>query len=240
MYEFEYMTKINELLQKAHDKNKEEIKKLARIVADCIKNDKIIHTFGTGHSHMIGIELFARAGGLGNVNALLDPDALTAFGAQRSGAIEKLPGIADLIYDNYKIEKGDIMIISSNSGRNALPIEMAMRCKKEGVYVIAVTNLTQSMATTSRHPSGKKLYEFADSILDNCVPTGDALMNINGILTGPGSSISSMFLLDTVVCEALKICASEGIKAPVFQSQNVDGFDNDAIYKKYDGRIKHF
>ncbi len=240
MYEFEYMTKINELLQKAHDVNKEEIKKLARIFADCIKNDKVIHTFGTGHSHMIGIELFARAGGLGNVDAMLDPDSLTAFGAQRSGAIEKLPGLADLIYDNYKIEKGDIMIISSNSGRNAVPIEMAMRSQKEGVYVVAVTNLEQSKATTSRHPSGKKLYEYADSILDNCVPSGDALLNIDGVLTGPGSSISSMFLLDTIVAEALKICAAEGVKAPVFQSQNVDGFDNDAIYNKYEGRVKHF
>ena len=130
---------------------------------------------------MIGIELFARAGGLGNVNALLDPDALTSNGAQRSCALEKLPGLADIIYDSYKIEKGDIMIVTSNSGRNAVPIEMAMRCKKEGVFCIAVTNLAQSQATTSRHPSGKKLYEFADCVLDTCVPSGDALLDINGI-----------------------------------------------------------
>lgn len=240
MYEFEYMEKINELLRRTHDTNKEQVKFLAEKVAECIKNDKIIHTFGTGHSHMIGIELFARAGGLGNVNAILDPDALTAVGAQRSGAVEKLTGLADIIFDNYKIEKNDMMIISSNSGRNALPIEMAMRCQKEGVFVTAVTNLEQSKATTSRHPSGKKLYEFADCVLDNCVPSGDALLNIDGVLTGPGSSISSMFLLDTIVTEALKICAREGIKAPVFQSQNVDGFNNDAIYEKYDGRVKHF
>ena len=240
MYEFEYMQKLTDLLQVVHDTNKDKVKQLARVFADCIKNDKVIHTFGTGHSHMIGIELFARAGGLGNVDAILDPDSLTAFGAQRSGAVEKLPGLSDIIYDNYKIEKGDIMIISSNSVRNAVPIEMAMRCQKEGVFVVAVTNLEQSKATTSRHPSGKKLYEFADCVLDNCVPSGDALLNINGIKTGPGSSITSMFLLDTIVCEALKICDAEGIKAYVFQSQNVDGFNNDAIYEKYDGRVKHF
>lgn len=240
MYEFEYMEKVDGLLKKTHDTNKEQVKFLAEKVAECVKNDKIIHTFGTGHSHMIGIELFARAGGLGNVNAILDPDSLTAFGAQRSGAVEKLTGLADIIFENYKIEKGDIMIISSNSGRNALPIEMAMRCQKEGVFVVAVTNLEQSKAATSRHPSGKKLYEFADCILDNCVPSGDALVNIDGMLTGPGSSISSMFLLDTIVTEALKICVREGIKVPVFQSQNVDGFNNDAIYEKYDGRVKHF
>lgn len=240
MFEFEYVTKLNELMNTAYEKNKETIKVLARKFADNIKEDHLIHTFGTGHSHMVGIELFARAGGLGNVNALLDPDTITSNGAQRSGAIEKLPGLADIIYDSYKIEQGDIMIVSSNSGRNAVPIEMAMRCRKEGIYTIAVTNLAQSQATTSRHPSGKKLYEFADCILDTCVPSGDALLNINGIKTGPGSSIISMFLLNTVVCEAIKICKEEGIKVPVFQSQNVDGFDNDAIYAKYNDRIKWY
>lgn len=237
--EFEYMNRLSALLEKAAEENKDKIKELSEKFAENMMNDKIIHTFGTGHSHMIGIELFARAGGLGNVNALLDPDTLTSFGAQRSGAIEKLPGLADIIYNNYNIQPGDIMIISSNSGRNAVPIEMAMRCQKEGVYVVAVTNLSQSMATTSRHPSGKKLYEFADMVLDTCVPSGDSLMEIGGIKTGPGSSIVSMFLLDTIVCEAIKICTDKGFRPYVFQSQNVDGFDNDAIYKKYEGRVKH-
>ena len=240
MYTFDYMTKLSDLLQVVHDTNKETISLLAEKFAENIANDKMIHTFGTGHSHMIGIELFARAGGLGNVNAMLDPDTLSAYGAQRSGAIEKLSGLADVIFDNYKIEKGDIMIISSNSGRNAVPIEMAMRCQKEGIYVIALTNVEQSSNTTSRHHSGKRLFECVDCVLDNRVPTGDAIMNIDGILTGPGTSIVSMFILNTIVCEAIQICANKGIKVPVFQSQNVDGFDNDSIYTKYDGRVKHF
>ncbi|MFV0255068.1 MAG: sugar isomerase domain-containing protein [Erysipelotrichaceae bacterium] len=240
MYNFEYMNKLDELLHKVATANEKTIKELARVFADNIKNDKIIHTFGTGHSHMIGIELFARAGGLGNVNAILDPDVLTSFGARRSSSIEKLSGLADIIFESYKIEKGDIMIITSNSGRNALPIEMAMRCKKEGIYVIALTNLEQSKNTVSRHHSAKRLFECADCILDNMVPSGDALLNIGGILTGAGSSIASMFILNTIVCEALQICADEGVKPYVFQSQNVDGFDNDEIYNKYANRVKHF
>ena len=240
MYEFEYMTKLTECLKVAYETNKETIKELAEVFAKNIMEDRIIHTFGTGHSHMIGIELFARAGGLGNVNAMLDPDVITSNGAQRSCALEKLSGLADIVFDNYKIEAGDLMIISSNSGRNAMPIEMAMRCQKEGVIAIAVTNLKQSQATTSRHSSGKKLYEFCDYVLDTCVPSGDALMDINGIKTGPASSITSMFLLNAVWTEAIKIVTEKGFKPYVFQSQNVDGFDNDAIYKKYDGRIKWF
>ena len=218
MYEFEYMNKITEVLEKSYETNKDLIKDLAVKFAENIKTGHVIHTFGTGHSHMVGIELFARAGGLGNVDAMLDPDTLTAFGAQRSGAIEKLSGLADIIYDQYNIQKGDIMIITSNSGRNAVPIEMAMRCQKEGIYTIAVTNLEQSKNTTSRHPSGKRLFECVDAIIDTAGPTGDSMMTIGSI----------------------KILDAEGIKAPVLQSQNVDGFDNDAIYKAYEGKVKHF
>ncbi|MBQ6335132.1 MAG: SIS domain-containing protein [Erysipelotrichaceae bacterium] len=237
---YEYGDKICELLKIAEEKNKDTIAMLAEKFAENIMNDKVIHTFGTGHSHMLGIELFARAGGLGNVDAMLDPDTLTSFGAQRSGAMEKTSGVSDVIYDSYNIEPGDIMIITSNSGRNAMPIEMAMRCQKEGVYVVALTNLEQSRNTTSRHPSGKRLFECADCIIDSCVPSGDASMDIDGIKTGPASSIVTMFLINTVVTEAIKIVTSKGKRPYVFQSQNVDGFDNNAIYEHFKGRVKHF
>ncbi len=237
---FEYGDKIIELIRHAEEVNKDVIKVFAEKVAENIENDKVIHTFGTGHSHILGIELFARAGGLGNVDAMLDPDTLTSFGAQRSGAMEKTCGVSDVIYDSYKIEKGDIMIITSNSGRNAMPIEMAMRAQKEGIYVVAITNVNQSKNQTSRHPSGKRLFECADLIVDSCVPDGDATLNLNGIKTGPASSIVTMFLVNTVVSEAIKIVQSHGKRPYVFQSQNVDGFNNDDIYKHFEGRVKHF
>lgn len=239
MEKFEYMDKIHKLLNIVYEKNEKNILILARKIADNIKNDKLIHTFGTGHSHMIGIELFVRAGGLGNVDAILDPNVLTSAGARRSGDLEKISGLADVIFNNYTIETGDMMIICSNSGRNAMPIEMALRCKKEGVFTVAVTNLEQSKQSISRHHSGKKLYECVDLVLDNCVPFGDALVDIDGIKTGPGSSITSMFILNTAVSEAIRICKEEGIDVQVFQSQNVDGFNNDKIYDKYRYRVKH-
>ena len=237
---FEYGDKIIEVIKYAEEKNKDVIKMLAEKFAENMENDKVIHTFGTGHSHMLGIELFARAGGLGNVDAMLDPDTLTSFGARRSGAMEQTCGVADVIYDSYNIQPGDIMIITSNSGRNAMPIEMAMRCKKEGVYCVALTNVEQSKNSKSRHPSGLRLFEIADCVVDSCVPTADATLDLDGIKTGPASSIVTMFIVDTIVSEAIKIVLSHGKRPYVFQSQNVDGFDNDAIYKHFEGRVKHF
>ena len=227
---YEYGNKIVEVMEKAEEVNKDTVKMLAEKFAENIENDKVIHTFGTGHSHMLGIELFARAGGLGNVDAMIDPDTLTSFGAQRSGAMEKVSGVSDVIYDSYNIQPGDIM----------MPIEMAMRCQKEGIYVIAMTNLEQSRNTTSRHPSGKRLFECVDCVIDTCVPAGDATLDLEGIKTGPASSIVTMFLINTIVSEAIKIVLSHGKRPYVFQSQNVDGFDNDAIYEHFKGRVKHF
>ncbi len=237
--EFAYMNKLTSILDEVYETNKDKIKDLAEKFAENIMEDRIIHTFGTGHSHMIGIELFARAGGLGNVDAMLDPDVLTSNGAVRSGALEKLPGVSDIVYDNYTAKAGDIMIVISNSGRNSMPIEMAMRAKKEGLFVVAVTSLKQSEKMISRHPSGKKLYEVVDVVLDNCAPGGDGCLNINGYITGAVSSIASMFILNTITSEAIKIVTDKGFKPYIFQSQNVDGFNNDAIYEHYRGRVKH-
>jgi uncharacterized phosphosugar-binding protein len=240
MYKYAYINKVVELIDKIYETQQPVIDELAKKFAENIKNNHIIHVFGTGHSHMIGIELFARAGGLGNVNAILDQDVLTSNGARRSGALEKVSGISDVIFDQHKFEKGDIMIVTSNSGRNAMPIEMAMRAKKEGVYTVAMTNLKQSEKTTSRHPSGKRLFECVDIVIDSCVPEGDSMMDVGNVKTGPGSSVSGVVILNTIVNEALQILAKEGVKLPVFQSQNVDGFNNDEIYNNYEDRVKHF
>lgn len=240
MYKYEYSNKIVELLDSVCKSNESKIDEISTLLSKVIINDKIIHTFGSGHSHIVGIELFARAGGLGNVNAILDPDILTSSGAVRGSKIEQLSGIADIIYDNHHIEQGDIMIIISNSGRNALPIEMAYRCKKEGIYCIGVSAIEQSSLMTSRHPSKKRLCEIVDCTLDIKTPAGDALLDIQGIKTGPSSTIAATFLLNTIISESIKKAVESGYKPMVFQSQNVDGFSNDDIYKHYENRIKHF
>ena len=237
---FAYSEALLAVMKQAEEQNREMIEALSARFAETIMQDRIIHVFGTGHSHMIGVELFARAGGLGNINALLDPDTIPSFGAQRAGRMEQCSGVADAIFDSYRIEKGDLMVITSNSGRNAVPIEMAMRCQKEGIYTIAMTNVSQSKQAKSRHASGKKLYECADCVLDTCVPFGDALAQIGPYQSGPASTIVGMFLMNLVVDEAIRKVVAAGKPLYIFQSQNVDGFDNDVIYEHFQDRCKHF
>lgn len=234
-----YVEEIQKLITKVEETQMDNIKKAAEVFAETIKNDKIIHVFGTGHSHMIGIEMFVRAGGLAPVNAMLDDTIITNFGARKGSEMERLPGLAKIIWDQYSINKGDIMIIISNSGRNSVPVEMAMLAKEKGIYLIALTSLNHSKTCESRHSSGKRLFELADLVIDNCVPKGDFLLDFNGVTSGPASTIAGSLIVDSIVVETINILSKEGYKLPVYTSQNVDGYNNDDLYEKYEGRIKH-
>lgn len=234
-----YFEKINELLNTIQSTQYDKIKKVSEIFTQKIKEDKIIHVFGTGHSHMIAIEMFVRAGGLANVNAMLDDTITTAAGARKGSEMERLSGLAEIIWQQYRIEKEDVMIIISNSGRNSVPVEMAIKAKEEGLMLIAITSLQHASACASRHPSGKRLFELADIIIDNCVAAGDSLLDFNGIKSGPGSTIAGAAIANSIIAETLKNLSGERAPLPVFTSQNMDGYNNDALYERYENRIKH-
>jgi len=236
---FEYFEKIKTQLDRLVQGQEATIQLAAQWVAETIIHDRIIHTFGTGHSHMIGLELFVRAGGLANVNAMLDSIVMTAEGSRRSAEIERIPGLAKIIWDQHKIGPDDIIFVISNSGRNAMPIEMAQIAKEFGIKVIAITSMEQSTRYPSRHHSGKKLFDFADLVLDNRVPSGDGILHIDGNLTGAVSTISGVFLVNLVATEGMKIAAEAGVKLPIYFSQNIDGFSNEELYARYEGRVKH-
>lgn len=215
------------------------INQLVNMVEKTIEEDRMIHVFGTGHSHMVGVEVFVRAGGLANVNAMMDFDAVSISGAVRGSKIERISGIADIIFDEHDIHVDDLMFIVSNSGRNAIPVEMALRAKKEGITTVAVTSMTQSQSQPSRHESGKKLYEITDFVLDNGASNGDgAIVLSNRAVTGGVSTISGMFLLHTIFTEAILRLDKKGFKTPLYTSQNVDGYQNDELFERYKGRVK--
>jgi len=234
-----YYNEIQKLLERINETQYEKIIETSKLFARKVEEDKIVHFFGTGHSHMISIEMFVRAGGLANINAILDDTITTAAGARKGSKLEGLSGLAEIIWEQYNIDKSDIMVIISNSGRNSVPVEMAMKAKKEGLTLIAITSLDHSRNCLSRHTSGKRLFELADIVLDNCVPGGDSLLEFGGIKSGPGSTMAGVFIVNSILSETLKILNEKGIPLPIFTSQNVDGFNNDDLYRKYSSRIKH-
>ncbi|QUM81643.1 sugar isomerase domain-containing protein [Moritella sp. 5] len=235
---FEYFNHLQPRLTSLVEANKDTLSKATELFTKAIVDDKMVQVLGTGHSHMIGLEGFIRAGGLGNINAILDSVLLTNDGALRGSAMEKLSGLAEVVWNNQNISSGDVIMIISNSGRNALPIEFAKIAKSKGHSVIAITSVEQSSKYESRHSSGLKLMDIADIVIDNCVPTGDGLCNINGNITGAFSSIAGMLIMNILTVEAQKEAIKQGVTPLVFSSQNVDGFNNDHVYKHFGSRLK--
>ena len=236
---FEYSTVITDQLHRISTTQEAPIRIAAQHFANAIIEDRMIHTFGTGHSHMIGLELFTRAGGLANVNAILDTTVLSVEGARRGAEVERIPGLAAVILENYRLTSGDVMVIISNSGRNAMPIEVANLAKEKGLYTIGITSLIQTKQYPSRHPSGQNLFQVVDLVIDNCVPSGDVTMNINGFRTGPASTISGVFIVNTIMTEACKLAAEKSVKLPIYHSQNIDGYSNEDLYQRFEDRVKH-
>lgn len=220
-----YIDVAIELLQKLKTQE-EAIQKAASLVAKTIEENGLIHVFGTGHSHMIVEEAYARAGGLIPVDPILEPSLMLHEGYGKSSALERLSGLAKIILDSRPsgVKENDVAIIVSNSGRNAAPIEMAMLFKEKNVPVIAITSLSHSRQVTSRHSSGKKLYEVADVVLDNMGEPGDAALEIHGlpVKVCPTSTISGAALLWEVLGRAVAIAVSHNATPPVIVSGNLD------------------
>ncbi|MGH9449869.1 MAG: sugar isomerase domain-containing protein [Terriglobia bacterium] len=223
----------------------EPIAAAAEIVASTLENGGIVHTFGTGHSSLLAQEMFYRAGGLVAVNPILDPRLGFECGAFESTAFERSADGAAELAEKAGFHAGDTGIVISNSGRNPLPVEMALRMKAAGMKVIALTNLDQSRASSSRHTSGKRLFEIADAMLDNHCPPGDAAVQIEGLpqRLGPLSTILGASILHAVFLEAAALLAARGKPPVTLISANISGVSTEDLHKSvepYQDRIRYY
>ncbi len=238
----QYATSAQAVLQRIVDTQMEQIERAAQIIAAAFASDGILYTFGTGHSHVIAEDVAYRAGGLAPVDAILEPSLTGHAKVWQSEYMERVEGMAEVILNYYRVSSKDVLVVISNSGRNAAPIEMAAGARERGVPVIAITSLAHSKGTTSRHSSGKKLYQLADVVIDNCCPKGDCLLHLDGLPApiGAGSGVAGLFIIHSVIVQTIQNLLDRGIDPPVFRSGNLDGSDefNQAVLERYRGRIK--
>jgi uncharacterized phosphosugar-binding protein len=228
------------VLREIFSEEQEAMERTARLAADSIMSGGVLHLFGTGHSHTIALEAFGRAGGLSAVNAIVDY-ALTAFNQGRDGNLERLHGYAAVLIESEDLRHGEVVIVVSNSGINAVPIEFALGCKELGLHVVALTNLRHSRASTSRHISGTKLYEVAEIVIDTHGVPGDAAVELNGAgATGPTSTVAAAAIVNAVTARIAELLIETGAPNPVLVSQNLPGMEdhNRALMERYRNRSR--
>ena len=219
----EYLGKALAIAQRAADTQLGAIRVAAGLVADALAGGKTFWVFGTGHSHALAEELYGRAGGLADVRAILEPGMMLHEGLQKSSLLERLPGLADVLLEINPLAAGDVVLIASNSGRNAVPVEFALGARARGVQVIALTSLAHSNAVTSRAPGGQRLFETADVVLDNCGEPGDALIKVPGTPepTGATSTLVGALLLQALTVEVVTRLTDRGQPPNILRSLNV-------------------
>jgi uncharacterized phosphosugar-binding protein len=240
----EYIDGLQAILERIKREQVSNIKQAGLFVAEALSAGGIIHTFGTGHSHLIADEAFFRAGGIAAVNPILHERLIFLRGALESTRTEQEYGFARQLLAGEDVRDIDAAIIISNSGRNAAPIEMALEMKALGLKVIAITNLEQSRAATPRHSSGKRLYEVVDVVIDNCVPPGDAVLELPGLETriGPSSTVAGAAIINSIIIEAVANLLRQDKPVPVLPSANSDGVSEQSLsemLRRYQARIKY-
>ena len=205
----------------------------------------VVHAFGTGHSEAFAMEIAGRAGGLIPTNKIALRDLVLrgslAVDSLGGSSLERDPAIVRELWDLSPIHPGDVFVIASNSGVNGSIVGFALLAKENGHSVIAVTSLEHTMAVQPKHPSGQRLRDVADVVLDNLAPFGDATLGLAGdVPVGSVSSITSAFIAQLLTVGVAERIAASGERPPLYLSANVPGGDqhNSELEQKYAGRIR--
>lgn len=238
-----YLDTTMQLLERIKEEESAMIAQAAKLMADAIEQGHCIFAFGCTHSSLPIQDIVYRAGGLMLVNPIFGPGiaALDIKPATISSAMEQMQGYAKVILDTSPMRSGDVLILVSVSGRNAVPIELAQLARERGIQVIGVTSREYSEAVTSRHPSGRKMHDFANVVLDNKAPKGDAILESKEVPQkfNPVSGVTSTALLQALIAATVEELLSRGIVPPIFLAGNVDGGVeyNAHLIEKYHDRI---
>lgn len=235
----DYTKAVESLLENIRKDNADVVAQAAALLKRTVDGSGLVYVFGSGHSAILVEEAFHRAGGLIPVYPVMHEFLSPHTTPKISGKLERLEGVAPILFARCGAKQGDMMWIASNSGINAAAIEMAAECKKAGVTTVAVTSLAHSKKATSRHSTGKRLFELCDLVLDNHCPSGDALVEIAGVRVAAGSTIANSFMYHWVLTSACELWAKEGKQLPIYQSANTPGGDahNEKLEASYRSRI---
>lgn len=244
-----YKKTINDILDKIAAEI-ETIRRAAVKMAEAIARDDIVHVIGPGgHSNMAVEEVFWRAGGFAAINAILDPGTNLIHGGARSMIVERTPGYGIRVLDAYRVGRkpGEIIIIANAYGVNAMCIDIVEEARRRQMVTIGVTSRSYADVLAadhpSRHPSGKNLYQQVDYFLNNHLPYGDSIVEIEGTnrRTGPTSTFCNVFTINLLMMETAKALVGMGVEPPLLMSGNLPGGDeaNRQLIEKYIPKVKH-
>lgn len=236
----DYFDRLSAHLTHLRDSQAQSMAQAVELIVQAARRDRRVFVFGTGHSHMLAEEVHYRAGGLAITVPVLSAFTMLHESAASSTKFERISGMVQPLLQRYDIGTGDVLLVVSNSGVNAAPVEAARFGREAGAKVIALTSVTYSKASANGR---LRLAELADIVLDNEVPAGDAMMPLphSEMKAGAISTAVGATILNAVFCGVAAQLAAEGGEVPVYRSANMPGAAdiNDRLVEKYKARNPH-
>ncbi len=230
----QYRERINAVLEQIWTTQAANIERAAALMAEVIQRDGLVHLFGSGHSVLPVQDIFPRYGSFPGFHPLMDArlmwcNVLGTHGAKGLLWLERREGYAPILFENEPIRAGDVMLVFSHGGLNAVAIEVLQEACRRGLKTVAVTSLDNYRQRPATHSSGKKLADVADLVIDNCTPAEDALVRVAGwkAPVAAGSTVACVTIAMALVAQVAAELAKRGVQPPVFVSPNVPGFPSD-------------
>jgi len=244
MVSHQYFQILHDILDKVEHTQKASMDLAAERLVDTVMGGGKVYFFGCTHAGILSQEAFYRTGGLAVINPIF-PRGLQCdtVPITDTSALERKDGYGREIAIQSGLKQGDMLFIHSVSGRNAVPVELALEAQRLGVFVVCITSLTYSRQSEPRGASGKRLFEASDLIIDNCGCFGDAALSLDGFpqKVSPTSTVIGAAIVNAIVADAAEMFLIRGQVPPVFLSANIEGGDrhNEILMKKYKNQIDY-
>ena len=245
--DFGYLESTLAVLRRVEEEQQENIEKAAALMTDAIADDRLIHVYGGGgHTTLVMGEMFFRAGGLANINPIMETGLSVFNQAIKYLELERCVNYGRSIMKYFKLKPNDVLIIFHNIGINPATIDAAMEAKEAGAKIIAVSSSYWQNEMPPdhfiRHPNKKNLFDFADVCIDDYNRVGDCAVTVPGFDTpiAPNSNMVDFYIAHRLEIETVRQCVERGIEPPVWRSANAPGGDefNQKYVEKYQPRVK--
>jgi uncharacterized phosphosugar-binding protein len=171
-------------------------------------------------------------------------DVVGTNGQRQAMFIERVPGLAKVILDNFSFRTVDVMMVFSANGLTAVPVEIARGARQRGCKVVAVTGVQQSLAGEPDPAVGGRLLDEADIVIDLCTPEADAMVRLPNLDTpvGPGSTLAYVAIVNSLKVRIAQLLVERGVTPPVITRASVVGAERsralfESAYREHARRV---
>jgi len=227
----QWLNNARDVMSHIEETQMENIQAAAKAMADTIEAGRWVHTFGCGHATIPVEEMYPRIGGFVGFHPIIELP-LTFFtritgemGVHQFVFLERVEGYGVEIMKGYTFDSRDTMWLFSHTGINNVNIDVALEAKKRGMKVIAYGSAAAAKGKTSRHSTGKTIFDVADIVVDSCAPIVDASVDLKNHQdkVGPVSTMAFVTCVWMTVTTVAEILADRGVKLYIHPSHNVPG-----------------